>query len=64
MRGEGGADDEGNVVGIPEFHSWGKCTIPLTNINSDRMSNTFSGLCINLYYLYYLRGSVISHIGV
>ena len=51
MRGEGGVAGEGRVVGLPKFHSWGKCTMPLTNINSDRMSNTSSGLCINLYYV-------------
>ena len=45
MRGEGGVADQGRVVGVPKFHSWGKCTMPL---NSDWMSNTSSGLCINL----------------
>ena len=35
MRGDGGVAGEGRVVGIPKFHSWGKCTMPLTNINSD-----------------------------
>ena len=59
MRGEGGVAGEGRVVGLPKFHSWGKCTMPLTNINSDRMSNTFSGLCI-----IYLRGSFKLHLGV
>ena len=47
MRGEGGVAGEGRVVGVPKFHSWGKCTMPLTNINSDWMSNTSSSLCIN-----------------
>ena len=46
MRGEGGVAGEGRVVGLPKFHSWGKCTIPLTNINSDWMYNASSGLCI------------------
>ena len=50
MRGEGGVAGEGRVVGLPKFHSWGKCTMPLTNINSDWMSNASSGLCINLCY--------------
>ena len=49
MRGESGVAGEGRVVGLPKFHSWGKCTVPLTNINSDWMSNASSGLCINLY---------------
>ena len=50
MRGDSGVAGEGRVVGIPKFHSWGKCTMPLTNINSDWMPNALSGLCINLYY--------------
>ena len=33
VRGEGGVAGEGRVVGVPKFHSWGKCTMPLTNIN-------------------------------
>ena len=49
MRGEGGVAGEGTVVGVPKFHSWGKCIMPLTDINSDWMSNTSSGLCINLF---------------
>ena len=51
MRGDSGVAGEGRVVGAPKFHSWGKCTMPLTNINSDWMSNASSGLCIiHLYY--------------
>ena len=61
MRGDGGVAGEGRVVGVPKFHSWGKCTMPLTNINSDWMSNASSGLCI--IYLYYLRGSFKLHLG-
>ena len=53
MRIEGGVAGEGRVVGVPKFHSWGKCTMPLTNINSDWMSNASSGLCINLYCIIY-----------
>ena len=48
MRVEGGVAGEGRVVGLPKFHSWGKCTMPLTNINSDRISNPSYGLCITL----------------
>ena len=51
MRGEGGVAGEGRVVGVPKFHSWGKCTMPLTNISSDWMSNASSSLCIILYYV-------------
>ena len=64
VKGEGGVAGEGRVVGVPKFHSRDKCTMPLTNINSDWMSNAPSGLCINLRYLYYLRGSFILHLGV
>ena len=50
MRGDGGVAGEGRVVGVPigvpQFHSWGKCTMPLTNINLDWMSNASSGLRI------------------
>ena len=53
MRGDGGIAGEGRIVGIPKFHSWGKYTMQLTNINSDWMSNTSSRLCI--IYLYYLK---------
>ena len=44
MRDEGGVAGEGSVVGLPKFHFWDKCTMPLTNINSDCMSNASSGL--------------------
>ena len=53
MRGDGSVAGEGRVVGVPKFHSWGKYTMSLTNINSDRMSNASSGLCIILVILYY-----------
>ena len=39
LRGDGGVAGKGKVVGVPKFHSWGKCTMPLMNINSDWMSN-------------------------
>ena len=38
MRGDCGVAGEGRLGGVPKFHSWGKYTIPLTNINSDWMS--------------------------
>ena len=64
MRGDSGVAGEGRVVGVPKFHSWGNCTMPLTNINSDWMSNASSGLCIILCYLFILRGSFKLHLGV
>ena len=50
MRGDGGVAGEGRIVGVPKFHSRGKCTMPLTNIISDWMTNASSGLCIILHY--------------
>ena len=44
MRGDGGVASEGRIVGVPNFHSRGKYTMPLANINSDWMSNASSGL--------------------
>ena len=35
VRGETGVAGEGRVVGVPKFHSWGKYTMSLTNIDSD-----------------------------
>ena len=66
MRGEGGVAGEERVVGVPKFHSWGKCTMALTNINSNWISNASSGLCINLFMLFmlFIRGSSISHVEV
>ena len=49
MRGDSGVAGEGRVANIPNFHSWGKCTMSLTNINSDWMSNASSGLCARAY---------------
>ena len=55
MRGDSGVAGEERVVGIPKFYSWGKCTMPLTNINSNWMSNVLSGLCIiKLDYIIYV----------
>ena len=41
VRGDSVVTGEGRVVGVPKFHSWGKCTMPLTNVNSDWMSQRF-----------------------
>ena len=62
MRGDGGVAGEGRIVGVPKFHSWGKCTMPLMNINSDWMPNASSGLCI--LYFFILRRSFKLHLGV
>ena len=54
MRGDSGVAGEGRVVGVPKFHSRCKCTMLLTNINSDWMFNASSGLCIILGYISYI----------
>ena len=59
MKGDSGVAGEGRVVGIPKFHSWGKFTMPLTNINSDWMSNASSGLCI-IYIILYIYTSKVT----
>ena len=51
MRGESSVAGEGRVVGVPKSHSCGKCTMPLTNINSDCMCNTSSGLLLTCIIL-------------
>ena len=55
MRGDSGVTGEERVAGIPKFHSWGKYTMPLTNINSDWIINASSGLCIILLFIYISR---------
>jgi len=50
VTGEGCVAGEGKLVGVPKFHSWGKCTMPLMNIQSDWMSNASYCLCIILGY--------------
>ena len=46
---EGGVAGEGKLVGVPKFHSWGKCTYCAINEYSvDWMSNASFGPCIIL----------------
>ena len=59
MRGDVGVAGEGSFVSAPKFHSWDKCTMPLTNINSDWMFNASSGLCINLLPMLVVNQSFI-----
>ena len=61
--GDSGVAGEGRVVGLPKFHSWGKCTMPLTNINSDWMSNASSDLCIILLFILYYAGPLCCILG-
>ena len=37
LRGDSGIAGERIIVGVSKFHSWGKYTMPFTNINSDWM---------------------------
>ena len=64
MRGDGGVAGEGRIVGVPKFRSRETSTIPLTNINSDWLSNTSSGLCIILVSYIILCESFKLHLGV
>ena len=51
MRSDSGVAGEGRVVGTPKFYFWSKCTMALTNINSDWISNASSGVCVILGYI-------------
>ena len=64
MRGDSDVAGEVRVVGIPTFHFWGKCTMPLANINSDWMSNASSGVCLSCILGCNLHGSFKLHLGV
>jgi len=46
VRGEGGVAGEGSVVGVPKYHSWGKCTMPSTQIGCP----TLPLACVLLYF--------------
>ena len=58
---DSGVAGEGRVVGIPKFHSWGKCTMPLTNINSDECPTP--PLACVLIILFILCRSFKLHLG-
>ena len=65
VRVDGGVHvaGEGRVVGLSKFHSWCKCTIPLTNINSDWMTNASSRTtCIE--HAIVLRANTMSVMGL
>ena len=61
MRGEGGVAGVGRVVGVPKFHSFGKCTMPLTI--STKIGCPTLPLACELYCIILCR-SFISHLGV
>jgi len=52
------------LVGELKYHSWGRCTMALTNMHSDLRFNPSSGLYINLFIYVILHGSFILHLGV
>ena len=54
VRGEGGVDGEGRLIGVPKFHSLGKCT--MTNIHAVRLDVQF--------FLFILCEFFNSHLGV
>ena len=53
MKSGGGIAGKERIVSEQEFihHCWDKCTATLTNIDSDWMSVTLSGLVITLHSL-------------
>ena len=63
MRGDSGVAGEGRVVGIPKFHSLGKC-INKYQLRLDVQLFLWPVYYIMLYYLYYLHGSFKLHLGV
>ena len=64
LRGYGGVAGEERIAGVPKFHSWGKCTMSLMNINLDWMYNASSCLCINVFiYIFILHEPLIRILG-
>ena len=49
-----GVAGERRVVGVPRFHLWGKCTMPLTKLISTQVGCPTFPLARELYYLYYV----------
>ena len=62
MRGDGGVASEGRVVGVPKFHSRGKCTVTL-QISTQIGCPTLPLACVLYCYIIYLRGSFKLHLG-
>ena len=50
MRGDSGLAGEGRVAGILKFHSWGKCSMPLTK---HQLRLDVQRFLWPVYYLYY-----------
>ena len=59
MKGDGGVAGEGRVFGVPKLYSWGKCTMSLTNINSDWIYITSSGVLSITHVLYFASWGVM-----
>ena len=47
--GEGGVAGEERVVGEPKFHSWGKCTMAVTNIHFEIQLLPLASACITVF---------------
>ena len=54
VRGEGSAAGKERLVSEATYLFLGKYAMKPTNIHSDWSSNTFSGLCIKLHYIYFI----------
>ena len=51
VRGEGGVAGEGKLVGVPKFHSWGNCTIPLRQISTQIGCPMLPLACVFIYIM-------------
>ena len=60
MRGDGGVAGEGRVVGVPKFHSWGKCTMTLYNKYQLRLD--VQRFLWPAYYIYIIYAGPVSYI--
>ena len=55
MRGESGVTGEGRAVGVPKFHLWGKCTMP---INEYQLRLDVQCFVWPVYYISYIILSI------
>ena len=62
MRDDSGIAGEGRVVGVPKFHSWDKCTIPLSNEYQLRL-DVQRFLWSVYYFVLYYAGSLSCILG-
>ena len=58
MRGDCSVAGEGRLVGVPKFHSWGKCTMHAINeyqLRLDVQRFLWPVYYIRLYYISYIN---------